>query len=229
MDTVKTILWLGTAGVAAGLAYLFVYLPWQLRLGASNVDLIRQLPGDELVPKPKTGYTQAINIRAPKEEVWRWLIQIGYMRAGWYTYDILHRLMGIAGCVDDPHHSAKRIIPELQDLKVGDKIEIAPGMGYAVTRIEHEQTLITESILDSDRWEAVSADDPIPEKYLKSSWVWILEEKPGDSTCLTVRVRSDYSPGVLSTLSAHIPNMIGEYLMQPKTLRTLKKRAEQHR
>ncbi len=229
MDLVRIVLWLGIALGTAGFVYVFVILPRQLQRGAMNMDLKRLLPGDDLVPDPKTGYTQAINIRAPKEVVWRWLIQIGYMRAGWYTYDMLHRLVGISGCVDDPHHSAKRIIPELQDLRVGDKIEIAPGMGYSVTRIECEQTLIMESILDSDKWEAVSAEDPIPEKYLKSSWVWIFEEKPKDSTCLTVRVRSDYSPGLLSTLSAHIPNMIGEYLMQPKTLRTLKQRAEDHR
>ena len=132
MDLLKIFLWIGIAAGAAGLVYVFVVLPWQLRRGATNAKLQRSLPGDDIVANPKTGYTQAITIMAPKAEVWQWLVQIGYKRAGWYTYDFLHRLVGVAGCVDDERRSAKRIIPELQDLKVGDVVEIGPGMGYVV-------------------------------------------------------------------------------------------------
>jgi hypothetical protein len=106
--------------------------------------------------------------------------------------------------VDDERRSAKRIIPELQDLGVGDVIEIAPGMGYTVVGLEPEQTLILQSILDTGKWISVSSDDPLPEKYLRSSWVWFLE----------------------GTLSTRIPNALGRLLMQPRTLRVLKQRAE---
>ena len=153
MDILKTFIGIGIAVGAAGLVYVFVVLPWQLRRGATNAKLQRSLPGDDLVPSPKTGYTQAITIRVPKSEVWRWLVQIGYKRAGWYTYDFLHRLVGIAGCVDDERRSAKRIIPELQDLGIGDVIEIASGMGYSVVGFDPEQTLILQSILDTGKWE----------------------------------------------------------------------------
>ena len=78
-------------------------------------------------------------------------MQIGYKRAGWYSYDFLHRLVGIAGCVEDERRSAKRIIPELQDLRVGDVVEIAPGMGYVVAGLEPEQALILQSILDTGK------------------------------------------------------------------------------
>ena len=134
--------------------------------------------------------------------------------------------MGIAGCVDDERCSAKRIIPELQDLGVGDVIEIAPGMGYTVAGLEPEQALILQSILDASKWESVSSDDPLPEKYLTSGWVWFLEEIDAKTTRFIVRVKSDYSPGLLSTLSAGIPNELGSLVMQPKTLRVLKQRAE---
>jgi hypothetical protein len=226
MDLLKTVIWIGIAVGAAGLVYVFVVLPWQLRLGATNAKLQRSLPGDDLVNGPKTGYTQAITIRAQKAEVWRWLVQIGYKRAGWYTYDLLHRLVGIAGCVDDERRSAKRIIPELQDLGIGDVIEIAPGMGYSVAGLEPEQTLILLSIIDSVKWESVSSDDPLPEKYLQSSWVWFLEEINENTTRLIVRVRSDHSPGILSILSTRFANALGRLLMQPRTLRVLKQRAE---
>lgn len=226
MDLLKSLLWIVIAAGAAGLVYVFVFLPWQLRRGASNANLQRSLPGDDLVSSPKTGYTQAITIKAPKAEVWQWLVQLGYKRAGWYTYDFLHRLMGIAGCVDDERRSAKRIIPELQGLGVGDVIEIAPGMGYSVIGLEPEQVLVTQSILDASKWESVSNEDPLPEKYLRSSWVWFLEKIDEKTTRLIVRVRSDHNHGLLSTLTARIPNAIGRLLMQPRTLRVLKQRAE---
>jgi hypothetical protein len=226
MDILKTFIGIGIAVGAAGLVYVFVVLPWQLRRGATNAKLQRSLPGDDLVPSPKTGYTQAITIKAPKSEVWRWLVQIGYKRAGWYTYDFLHRLVGIAGCVDDERRSAKRIIPELQDLGLGDVIEIAPGMGYSAVGIEPEQVLILHTVWDTSKWESVSSDDPLPQNYLMSSWVWFLEEIDEKTTRLIVRVRSDHSPGLLNTLSTRIPNALGRLLMQPRTLRVLKQRAE---
>ena len=226
MGLLKSVFKVGLAIAVAGLGYVFVVLPWQLRSGAAKVDMYRPLPGDELVPRPKTGYTQAITINAPKSEVWPWLVQIGYKRAGWYTYDFLHRLVGIAGCVDDERRSAQRIIPELQDLVVGDVIEIAPGMGYSVIDLQPEQALITESIVNTGQWESVSGDDPLPEQYLRSSWVWFLEEVDIKETLLMVRVRSDSSPGLLSTLSNRIPVAVGRLLMQPRTLRVLKQRAE---
>ena len=199
---------------------------YKLGRGATKDESRRSLPGDDLVPSPKSGYTQAITIRAPKAKVWPWLVQIGYKRAGWYTYDFLHRLVGIAGCVDDERCSAKRIIPELQDLKVGDVIEIAPGMGYSVAGLEPEQALILYSILEIGKWESVSSNAPLPEKYLRSGWVWFLEEIDEDTTRLIVRVRSDHDPGLLSTLSTAISNMLGRMVMQPKTLKVLKQRAE---
>ena len=224
--------WLGTGGLAAaviavaGVVYALLIRPWHLRRGATDAEVRRALPGDDLVPDPKCGYTHAVTIKAPVSEVWPWLVQIGYKRAGWYSHDWLHRLMGIAGSVDDEHRSAKRIIPELQDLRVGDVVEIAPGMGYVVANIEPERALILQSRVDTSKWESLSSSDPLPAKYLCSSWVWFLEEIDAKTTRFIVRVKSDYSPGLLSTLSAGIPNELGSLVMQPKTLGVLKQRAE---
>ena len=206
--------------------YLAVVRPWHLRRGATDAEVRRSLPGDDLVPDPKCGYTQAVTIKASVSEVWSWLVQIGYKRAGWYSHDWLHRLMGIAGSVDDKYRSATRIIPELQDLQVGDVVEIAPGMGYVVTSIDPGQALILSSRLDAGKWESLSGSDPLPAKYLCSSWVWLLEEIDEKTTRLIVRVRSDYSPGLLTTVSAGISNELGSLVMQSKTLRVLKQRAE---
>jgi hypothetical protein len=45
------------------------------------------LPGDELVMKPDFNATRGISVSAPAEEVWKWIIQIGSKRAGWYSID----------------------------------------------------------------------------------------------------------------------------------------------
>ena len=226
MNTLKTVIRSAIAVSVAGLAYALAIRPWQLRRRATDADVRRSLPADDLVPDPKCGYTQAVTIKTSASEVWPWLVQIGYKRAGWYSHDFLHRLMGIAGSVDDKRGSAKRIIPELQDLRVGDVVEIAPGMGYVIAGLEPEQALILHMRLDSGKWQSVASSDPLPEKYLSSSWVWFLEETDERTTRLIVRVRSDCSPGMLSTLSTRISNELGRLVMQPKTLRVLKQRAE---
>ena len=226
MDILAIGIGTGIAVGVAGSVYALVIRPWVLRRGATDAEALCSLPGDDLVSDPKCGYTQAITIEASASEVWPWLVQIGYQRAGWYSHDFLHRLVGIAGCVDDKHRSAKRIIPELQDLNVGDVVEIAPGMGYVVADLEPEQVLLMQSKLDAGKWESVASSDPLPEKYLSSSWVWLLEETDERTTRLIVRVRTDHSPGILSTLSTRIANDVGALVMQPKTLRVLKQRAE---
>jgi len=214
------------AVLALALVYVFLVRPWHLTRGATKEEVQRSLPGDELVADPKCGYTQAVTIKTSVSEVWPWLVQIGYKRAGWYSHDFMHRLMGIAGCVDDERRSAQRIVPALQDLKVGDVVEIAPGMGYVVVDLEPERALILQSRVDTSRWESLSSSDPLPEKYLSSSWVWLLEEIDERATRLIVRVRSDYNRGLLSTLSGGIPMELGSLVMQPKTLSGIKQRAE---
>ena len=226
MGILKIGIGIGIAVGVVGIVYALVIRPWQLRRGATDAEVKRTLPGDDLVPDPRCGYTQAITIKAPASEVWSWLVQIGYKRAGWYSHDFLHRLMGIAGSVDDKSKSAKRIIPELQNLKVGDVVEIAPGMGYVVAEIIPEQALILQSRIDTSKWASLSCSDPLPEKYLNSSWVWILEKVDTKTTRFIVRVRSDTNPGLLSILSMGIPNELGSLVMQPQTLRVLKQRAE---
>lgn len=188
------------------LLYLFVVRPWHLRRGATRAEVQRSLPGDDLVPKPKFSYTQAITIRARAAVVWPWLVQIGYKRAGWYSWDGIHRLLGIAGSVGDDRRSARRIIPELQNLQLGDEIELGPGMGLKVAVLEPERALILH-------------DEG-------ASWLWYLEPVDGETTRLIVRYRQRPAPGLASALMFGIANEIGRLVMQPKTLQGIKERAE---
>ncbi len=192
--------------MAAVCAYVLVIRPWHFRWGATDAEVKRSLPGDDLVPHPRFGYTQAVTIKASPAEVWSWLVQIGYQRAGWYSHDWIHRILGIAGSVDDDRRSVNRIIPELQDLEVGDVIEIAPDMGFTVVSMESDRVLVTQSE--------------------NASWVWFLDPVDEGMTRLIVRFRQDWEPGLANSLMFGIPNELGSLLMQPKTLRGIRDRAE---
>ena len=51
------------------------------------------LPGDDIVPHPKTGYTMAITIRAAPSDIWPWLVQMGQGRGGFYTHEWVENLL----------------------------------------------------------------------------------------------------------------------------------------
>jgi hypothetical protein len=83
------------------------------RWGATDAEVAAAMPGDELVPDPQLGYTRAITIDAPPEDVWPWLVQMGQGRGGLYSYDGLENLVGC------DIHSADRVIADFQQLAAG--------------------------------------------------------------------------------------------------------------
>lgn len=117
----------------AAFGYFGIYRPLQLRWGATNEEVRRAMPGDEIPAKPIFNATRAITIAAPPEKIWPWLVQIGYRRAGWYGYDWIE---------NDGIPSSDRILPERQTLKVGDSIPIWRGIDYPVLVLEQNRYLV---------------------------------------------------------------------------------------
>src|ERR1051326_307828 len=69
-------------GVAAFGGIVFaVYLrfirPWQVRWGATDEEVARAMPGDDVVKHPTLNATRAVTIQARPEQIWPWLVQIG--------------------------------------------------------------------------------------------------------------------------------------------------------
>jgi hypothetical protein len=156
----------GVAAVAATApAYLKAYRPWQLRWGATDAEVDRALPGDDLVQAPTFNATRAITIAAPPQQVWPWLVQVGVNRAGWYSYDWLDNL---------GRPSARRVIPELQHLAPGDLLPMSPDGKHG----------ITVHALEEPRWMIWGTPG-------YTSWVWLLDPLPDGTTRLITRVRSD--------------------------------------
>ena len=75
--------------------------------------------------------TRAITIDAPPEAVWPWLVQVGCLRGGWYSNDLLDNLA---------HPNATTVLPELQHLEIGQWVPMSP------TPTEHNGTRLVARI-----------------------------------------------------------------------------------
>jgi hypothetical protein len=186
---------------------------WFNRWGATPLEVSAPMPGDELVPTPKLGYTRALTISAPPESVWPWLVQIGHGRGGLYSYDALENLVGC------DIHSADEILPEHQTLTRGDVIRMGPA-GYpcfAVAQVEAPTTLV---LVGADPKTGTA---PAAESSGVATWQWRLDRLAGDCTRLVVRQRLTY-PTSLSAVW-HLTEPVA-FVMERRMLLGLKQRAE---
>ncbi len=180
--------------------YILFIRTWHLRWGATDEEVQRPMPGDDQVPHPVLQATRAITIRASAAEVWPWLIQMGYRRAGWYSYDML----------DNEGNHVNRIIPELQQLEVGDVMKTDAEGGFTVTAIDPNRSLVLI----------------IRNLYAQISSAIVLNEIDKEQTRLIMRLRANYKPGLWTTLFYLIFEP-GDFLMMRKELLGIKRRAEQ--
>lgn len=105
---------------------------WHLRWGATADELHGAMPGDEVVPRAQFNATRAVTVDAPPERVWPWIVQSGYRRAGFYTYDLIDNAS---------QRSAERILEEYQHPAVGDLMPMFKelhglAIAYTVTAFE---------------------------------------------------------------------------------------------
>ena len=112
--------------------YVFVLRPWERSWLATAEEAAKALPGDDLVPEAMVSETRAITIEAPPSKIWPWLVQMGFGRAGWYSYD----RMDMRGA------SADTVNPDWQHLEVGELIRTHPEGGFKVADLEPERSLV---------------------------------------------------------------------------------------
>jgi hypothetical protein len=127
--------------------------------------------------------TRAITIDAPPEDVWPWIVQMGFPshRAGWYTPHWLDRLsFGIK------ETSADEIRPELQELNVGERVPDSDDWSayFTVTAVESPYALVLHSTRHIIK----------PIRTIDFSWAFVLRALPGGKTRLIIRARTRYTP-----------------------------------
>ena len=120
--------------------YLGVLHPWLMNLGATPEEVAMPLPGDGLAPGPVSFFTRGITVKAPPSAVWRWIVQIGQDRAGFYSNTWLENLTG------SNIHNADAIHPEWQQRAIGDRVPLArPNLlGGLLSGISHTDIVALE-------------------------------------------------------------------------------------
>jgi len=151
--------------------YLLGIRPSQLRWGATADEVARSMPGDDLVPSPTFCATRGISIRGRPEDIWPWLAQMGYGRAGFYGYDLIENVGSRTGI-----RSAVSILPQLQHPKPGDVLPISAVASLVFDSIQTGSHLIW-------RGDATPPD---------ASFTWALYPVDESHTRLISRIRLRY-------------------------------------
>lgn len=125
------------AGAAALGGYVFVIRPWHVRWGATDDEVVRTMPGDDVVPQPLHVSTRAVTVRARPEDIWPWLVQMGYQQGGLHSSAWLDYFFGFLG-----RPGAERVSPEHQHLEAGDVIPLGRGTSLPVHAIEPNRSLV---------------------------------------------------------------------------------------
>jgi hypothetical protein len=160
------------------------------------------MPGDELLDRAHFVATRAVSIDAPPERVWPWLVQTGFGRAGFYSYDWLDN-------VGRP--SATEVLPEFQSVSVGDlaapmAANVNDHTAFRVAQVERPQALV---------W--AKSD---------STWAWLLAPAGARGTRLVTRLKARYEIGPFLPATVLLME-VGDFPMMRRMLLGLAERAEQ--
>ena len=204
------------AAVCGGAALYARWLrPRLLAWGATPAEATGAYPGDELVPDPDGSSTMATTLPASPEQVWPWLVQMGYDRAGWYSWDRLDR---------GGQPSAERIVPEWQDLAEGQHLNVS-GDGqnwFTVAALEPGRTLVLRSSTELPSGHPFEArSGSLPRAYLDGTWGFHLQPADGGQTRLVVRTRGRSRPRPLMALFDLLVGEPAHFIMQTRQFRNL--------
>lgn len=198
-------LWLAASAIVP-LAAARVLLHLYTRRGASKAERSATMPGDQIVARPRTGYTMATTIRAAPSEIWPWLVQMGQGRGGFYTHEWIENLLAA------DIHNADRVVPAWQHLALGDAVRLTPdpyfgqrGQVMTVADIQPERALVFRQTLPNGS---------------PATWAFLLLPKADGTTRVVMRRRGGDPTRFDRVMAA------GYAFMDRGMLRGLRQRAE---
>lgn len=210
------------------------------RSGVTAAEAHGRLPGDEVLPHPMIEWTRGITIDRPTTEVWPWLVQMGYGRAGWYTREALDRWAARwIWRLSEYRPSPWQLLPEHQSLSAGDLIPDGPEYGayFRVVDAVRGHHLVLSSVRHPWRPHPVDPRDPVAlcrteERvraggvWLEFSWAFVLRPAGPDasSTRLLVRCRANLAPPAARALA--VPLGLYDRYETGGLLRGVRQRAE---
>ena len=182
------------------LVYLFIIRPWHLHWGATKKEVELMLPGDNLVLKPNFNATRAITINAGPELIWRWIIQMGSLRAGWYSIDRMDN-----GGVK----SSDKILFEFQNIVINQFVPFTPNQKNGMW------------VKDFKSYQYVLWVDKIG----NCTWLWYLIHVGSNKTRLLTRLKTKYVWKGFWIIY-YLLYDLGDIIMMSKCMKGIKRRAE---
>ena len=201
-------------------AYALFIRPRIVRWGATVEEVLSSYPGAELIPNGERCSTMAVTIDAPPSRVWPWLVQMGYRRAGWYSWDALDNF---------GRRSASELHPEWQSIKVGDVLAgpdaSEPEKAWEVAELEPERLLVLRATMDL-RGRRFDPRGPRPSSYSDSTWSFWLKDLPGEKTRLIVSGYWQMEPRWLLRIASPLAYEWTHWVMQTRQFANLKRLVE---
>lgn len=230
----KPIVFSATIG-AVGTAAVIGMRQWWRTWGVVPEGTAASFPGDDIVSHGETLLTRGITIDAPPESVWPWLVQMGYGRAGWYSYDQLDMI----------GRSSDAILHEFQSIAASDVLPTHPAGGFEVKAVEpgHALVLYLDSALVEQQATAAGAQPisasetpglAVSGRFLQTasppdfavSWAFVLEPTGNGQTRLIERMRGRFGPDTIGS-KALMPLMgFGAFVMMRKQMLGIRDRVE---
>lgn len=181
------------------------------RSGATDEEVRAFLPGDDLLPDSYTVTDRAVTVQARPEDVWPWVVQMGYHRGGWYTS---RRLDKIIWHIDN--RSEDRIVPEYQNVQVGDTIpDGKPGTAY-----------FTVAAIEKNRFIVYLDDVGSHVPGVSFTWAFVLRPLDDGTTRIQVRWRNGPVSSVLMRVVVRLLVAPADFVMMNQVLGGIKRRAE---
>jgi len=185
-------------------AYITLIRPRQIRWGATDEEAAREFPYDDLVPDPTWSSTRAVTVEATPDQVWPWLVQLGWGKAGWYSYDWVD---------NGGKPSAWEIIPEYQHLEIGTSFPMSPFTAMYCRDFQEP------------RWILLRMGAEQPGRDI-GTFLYYLEPIDEHRTRLIIRMRDKYRWLNPPVLAMQLAVDVGDIIFQWKHLQGVKARAE---
>lgn len=189
--------------------------------GATKAERAAALPGDDLIPATREISTKAVTIDAPPATVYALIQQMGQHRGGWYGWDWFYNATNSSDFIDG--HYSRRIVPELQSVRPGDKIDINDMVAYTVVQAEEPRSFVLATgSLDPMTLPLAS----MPETWSANTMAFVLRPTDDGKTRLVLRMRADGTETGFGRWMWNGPLNFGGALFSHKTIVGIKRTAE---
>jgi hypothetical protein len=185
---------------------------WFKNWGASTLECSKVWPGDILTPSATKIFTRAINIDASAEIIWSWVVQFGLGRAGFYSYELLERMIGI------PVKNVEVLLPGYQLLEFNTEIKLHPNT-----------PAIPIGDLLEERYICFGETGNITTNTLDPRRSWSIYIEPLNQKSCRLILRTCIEEIRVPTLGKRLGLVLAEpidFLMEQRMLRTIRRLAE---